>query len=124
MEYFDVLLIRAYLDDVVIILKKYRRTSTEAGCRPVRSREKVVIVNFLKEEVKLLGYIISADGIAVDPDKTETICAASVHESDTTLCSFWGFTGYYRRFFKTLQVFQWTYALLLLKTPGLDGCWD
>lgn len=51
--------------------------------------------DFAKHEVELLGHIISADGIAINPNMIDAIRAAPVPESGTTLRPFSGLAGYY-----------------------------
>lgn len=48
--------------------------------------------------VKYLGHIVSADGVAPDPDKIEAVTTWPMPTNLKTLQSFLGFCGYYRRF--------------------------
>ena len=45
-----------------------------------------------------LGHIVSADGVAPDPNKIEAVTTLPVPTNLKTLQSFLGFCGYYRRF--------------------------
>lgn len=63
-----------------------------------------------KEEVELLGHIISADGTAVNLDKIEAIHTALILEISTKLRSFLAPAGYYRGF---IQVYRYLSGLLL-----------
>jgi hypothetical protein len=53
---------------------------------------------FWLKEVPFLGYIISAEGIAVDPSKVQEVFDWKSPRSVTHIHSFLGLVGYYRRF--------------------------
>jgi len=53
---------------------------------------------FWLEEVQFLGHVISAQGIAVDPAKIETVVKWEKPQIVTEVQSFLGLAGYYRRF--------------------------
>jgi len=53
---------------------------------------------FAVDTVHYLGHVISAQGIAPDPDKIVAITDWPRPHSLTTLCGFLGLTGFYRRF--------------------------
>jgi hypothetical protein len=48
--------------------------------------------------VPILGYVISPEGIAVDPGKLRDVLNWKLPTSVTQVCSFLGLAGYYRRF--------------------------
>lgn len=78
--------------------------------------------SFGYESLKFLGHLISADGIAVDPDKTQAVRNFKLPQNQTHVRSFLGLAGYYRRFIKNFaqiakplfdivgakQRFEWT----------------
>nr|KYP31330.1 Retrovirus-related Pol polyprotein from transposon 17.6 [Cajanus cajan] len=53
---------------------------------------------FWLDEVKFLGHVILAEGIAVDPAKVESVLQWECPRTVTDIQSFVGLAGYYRRF--------------------------
>ena len=53
---------------------------------------------FDKSEVEYLGFIISADGVKMNPKKLDTITSWPEPTTVKHLQSFLGFTNFYRRF--------------------------
>ena len=45
-----------------------------------------------------LGHVVSEKGVEVDPRKTEDVKNLPKHLIPTDICSFFGLSGYYRRF--------------------------
>lgn len=56
-----------------------------------------------QQQVSFLGHIVSADGIATDPDKTQAIKAWPKPETVTEVRSFLRTCAYYRRFIKSFS---------------------
>lgn len=55
---------------------------------------------FAVQQVEYLGHVISADGVATDPQKIKAIVDWPIPDNVTKLRSFLGLAGYYRRFIK------------------------
>lgn len=53
---------------------------------------------FWLREVKLLGHVISENGVQVDPTKVEAVMKWDSPKNPTEICSFLGLAGYYRCF--------------------------
>ena len=52
---------------------------------------------FWLTEVRFLGYVVSASGVSIDPEKVEAVMSWERPKSVFEIRSFLGFTGYYRR---------------------------
>ena len=59
---------------------------------------KLAKCHFFKPDVKLLGHIVSKQGIAKVPEKTKVIDQWKVSRTEKDLRSFLGLAGYYRKF--------------------------
>ena len=49
-------------------------------------------------EVRLLGHVVSASGVSMDPEKVEVVMSWERLKSVFEICSFLGLVGYYKRF--------------------------
>ena len=96
-----------YLDDILIFSRSKEEHYEHVRLVLERLREhqlyaKLSKCEFLREEVPFLGFIVSAEGIKVDPRKTAAITqwATPTEDKDplSNLRSFLGLTNYFRRF--------------------------
>nr|KYP39702.1 Retrovirus-related Pol polyprotein from transposon 17.6 [Cajanus cajan] len=92
-----------FIDDILI----YSRTPEEHGehlrtvleiLKAKQLYAKLSKCEFWLDEVKFLGHVISAEGIAVDPAKVESVLQWERPRTVTDIRSFVGLAGYYRRF--------------------------
>ena len=94
-----------YIDDVIVLgrtfdehlrnLRSVLQLLRESGLRLNQCK-----CSFFQKEVQYLGHIISRDGVATDPSKTEKVTTWPTPKSVRVTQQFLGFAGYYRRFVK------------------------
>ena len=94
MDYIDDILVvgqtfEEHLENLRTVLQRLR----EAGLKLKPSK-----CDLLKTEVQYLGYVVSADGIKIDPRKTQAVRDFPVPTNVRSLREFLGLTSYYRRF--------------------------
>ena len=78
--------------------------------------------DFWLKEVSFLGYIVSIEGIRVDPAKIEAIVNWNLPRNVTKVRSFFDLAGYYGRFVKGFFVIASSLTKLLRKWVKFD--WD
>ncbi|WVZ49538.1 hypothetical protein U9M48_000886 [Paspalum notatum var. saurae] len=107
MDYFDKFVV-VFIDDILI----YSRTEAEheEHLRLVlqRLREHKLYAKFSKcefliDEVRFLGHVVSKGGIAVDPSKVSTVTNWKVPEIPKEVRGFLGLAGYYWRFIENFS---------------------
>ena len=94
-----------YLDDVIILGRTFQEHICNIQSVLQRLRESGLRLKpskccFLRDQVTYLGHVISRDGIATDPAKTERVASWPVPNSKREVQKFLGFAGYYRKFVK------------------------
>jgi hypothetical protein len=103
-EYLDKFVI-VFLDDILIYSKSEEEHEEHLRMvlkvlREHKLYAKLSKCIFYQKKIHYLGHIISADGIAVDPEKIEAIKGWPTPRNVTEVRSFMGLVGYYRRFIK------------------------
>ncbi len=94
-----------YLDDVIIVGKTFEEHLHNLRAVFDRLREaglklKPTKCALCRQEVNFLGHIVSADGVATDPAKTEKVETWPIPTSRREVQQFVGLANYYRRFIK------------------------
>ena len=92
-----------YLDDIVVFAPTEAEHARRLGMVLERLRDaglklKPSKCHIGKREVQFLGHLISALGIATDPDKVRAVAECPVPRNVTDVRSFLGLVGYYRQF--------------------------
>lgn len=99
----NLLQVLVYLDDLIV----FGRSLEEHEERLLRVLDRLEEVGlklsldkcqFCQPRVKYVGHIVSADGVATDPEKLEAVARWPKPTDLKSLRSFLGFCGYYRRF--------------------------
>ena len=98
-----------YLDDICVFSSSFEQHKTDVEEVFVRLRKaklklKPSKCHFFQRQIKYLGHIISAGGILPDPDKLKAIERMPVPTNVSTLQSFLGLIGYYRKFIKDFSI--------------------
>ena len=94
-----------YLDDVIVLGRSFEEhlcsiRSIFERFRQSGLRLKLSKCHFFQQQVKYLGHIISREGIATDPAKTEKVSKWPTPMSKNETQQFLGLVSYYRRFVK------------------------
>ncbi|GAX85696.1 hypothetical protein CEUSTIGMA_g13112.t1 [Chlamydomonas eustigma] len=94
-----------YLDDVLIYSKteaehlQHIKLVLEAFDR-CKLKVKLPKCSFATSSTRFLGYLVSSQGLAADPKKTAAVADWPLPSDITSVRSFLGFTGLYRRFIR------------------------
>jgi hypothetical protein len=97
-----------FIDDILIYSKSEEEHAQHLRIILQRHQDHQLYAKFSKcafwlREVPFLGYIISAEGIAVDPSKVQEVIKWKSPKSITQIRSFLGLAGYYYRFIPNIS---------------------
>jgi hypothetical protein len=97
-----------YMDDIIIFAptkEQHDQTLEEVFERVKKHglRLKRKKCEFLKDEIAYLGHVVSKEGIAPDPQKTEAINKMPIPENVSAVRTFLGLASYYRHFIPDLS---------------------
>jgi len=99
----DLPFVRVYLDDIIVFSESIEEHLEHLEVVLDRISKynlkiKIAKCHFLQPEIELLGHLVSAEGVKVDPKKIEKIQNIPIPTNVTEVRSFLGLAGYYRRF--------------------------
>jgi hypothetical protein len=94
-----------FIDDILIYSKNREEHEEHLKLVLQVSREHQLYANFSKcdffqKQVHYLGHVIYEEGVAIDPDKIESIMDWPTPKDVSDIRSFIGLAGYYRNFIK------------------------
>uniref|UniRef100_A0A3B3H9D6 Gypsy retrotransposon integrase-like protein 1 n=1 Tax=Oryzias latipes TaxID=8090 RepID=A0A3B3H9D6_ORYLA len=94
-----------YLDDIIIFSSSFeqhleRLDLVFSRLKQYNLKVRLQKCSFLKSEVAYLGHLVSAAGVATDPDKIKAVVEWKRPSCLKDLKSFLGFASFYRRFVK------------------------
>nr|ABB47439.2 retrotransposon protein, putative, Ty3-gypsy subclass [Oryza sativa Japonica Group] len=107
MEYLDKFVV-VFIDDILIYSRTKEEHEEHLRLALEKLREHQLYAKFSKcefwlSEVKFLGHVISAGGVAVDPSNVESVTNWKQPKTVSEIHSFLGLAGYYRRFIENFS---------------------
>lgn len=125
--FFDLDYVLAYLDDITIFSNNPEEH--EARTRVVfdRLRQNGLFCNLEKcqfnlSKISYLGYIVSSEGLSMDPAKVAAVTEWPIPSRKKEVQSFLGFANFYRRFIHNFS--KLTVPLTQLLKKGVDFVWS
>jgi hypothetical protein len=134
MEFLDKFVI-VFIDDILIYSKSKEDHATHLKLVLETLREHQLYAKFSKcgfwlKEVGLLGHVLSAGGVSVDPKKIQSIMDWEAPTTQTEVRSFLGLAGYYRKYVEGFSSIARPMTQLLKKdkkfewTPKCEECFQ
>nr|CAH66143.1 OSIGBa0114M03.1 [Oryza sativa] len=107
MEYLDKFVV-VFIDDILIYSRTREEHEEHLRLALEKLRKHQLYAKFSKcefwlSEVKFLGHVISAGGVAVDPSNVESVTNWKQPKTVSEIRSFLGLAGYYRRFIENFS---------------------
>ena len=95
--------VQVYLDDIIVFSNSFQEHTRHLEALFQRLAEYNLKLapqkcKLFQKSVKYLGHIVSADGVSVDPEKTDKVSSWPVPSNANDLHRFMGFANYYRRY--------------------------
>ncbi|RZB65706.1 Transposon Tf2-9 polyprotein [Glycine soja] len=108
-DYLDQFVV-VFIDDILVYLrnKEEHEKHLRIVLHILKDRmlfAKLSKCDFWLEKVQFLGHVISKDGVAVDPNKVESVMEWQQPTTPTEFRSFLGLAGYYRKFIEGFSKF-------------------
>ena len=124
MEYLDKFVV-IFIDDILIFSKCAEEHADHIRLVLQKLRENQLYAKFSKcefwkESVQFLGHVLSAQGVAVDPSKIETVQDWKSPQTVFQIRSFLGLAGYYRCFIEGFSKIAKPMTELLKKDVKFD----
>jgi RNase H-like domain found in reverse transcriptase/Reverse transcriptase (RNA-dependent DNA polymerase) len=103
-EFIDIFVV-VYLDDIIVFSQTLKEHIQHVRRILTRLREaglylKLSKCRFHAREINYLGYLVSSEGISVEPARVETIISWPEPQNIRDIQSFLGFANFYRRFIR------------------------
>nr|AAQ56367.1 putative reverse transcriptase [Oryza sativa Japonica Group] len=107
MEFLDKFVL-VFIDDILIYSKSEEEHEHHLRLVLEKLQEHQLYAKFSKcdfwlSEVKFLGHVITAQGVAVDPSNVESVTKWTPPKTVSQIRSFLGLAGYYRRFIENFS---------------------
>lgn len=112
-----IIIVGKTFDEMMVNLRRVFDRLLSAGLR-----QKAKKCYLFQRFVKLLGHVISEEGMATDPEKIESVRNWPVPSNASEIRSFLGLCGYYRKFIKDFS--KIANCIQKLTEKGLPFVWD